>query len=97
MRVCALDDLQPPGAGARDGCRKLRPLVAAVGVDVLDEGVGATAPAQQHHCTVAILHAGGMDDDVQQEAERVNQDVALAARDLLARVEALRIERRAPF
>jgi hypothetical protein len=38
-----------------------------------------------------------MDDDVQQEAERVDQDVPLAARDLLARIEALRVERAAPF
>ena len=46
---------------------------------------------------VAILQIGGMDNDVQQEAERVDQDVPLAARDLLARIEALRVERAAPF
>jgi hypothetical protein len=38
-----------------------------------------------------------VDDDVHQEAERVDEDVALAARDLLARIVALRVERRAPF
>ena len=97
MRVAALDDLQLPGAGPGHGGGQLRSLIAAIGVDALDEGEGAAALVQQHHCAVAILHAGRMDDDVQEEAERVDQDVALAARDLLARVEALRIERRAPF
>ena len=33
----------------------------------------------------------------QQEAERIDEDVALASLDLLARIEALRIKRRAPF
>jgi hypothetical protein len=46
---------------------------------------------------VAILHVGRMDDDVQQEAERVDENVPLAARDLLARIKALRVERGAPF
>jgi len=47
--------------------------------------------------TVAILHVGGVDDHAQQEAERIDEDVALASLDLLARIEALRIKRRAPF
>jgi hypothetical protein len=34
-----------------------------------------------------------MDDDVQQQAERVNDDVPLAAGDFLARVVALRVDR----
>ena len=34
-----------------------------------------------------------MNDDVQQEAERVDENVPLAARDLLARIVALRVER----
>jgi len=38
-----------------------------------------------------------MDNDVQQQAERVDQDMALAARDLLGRVKALRVKRGAPF
>ena len=46
---------------------------------------------------VAILHIGGMDDDIQQEAERIDEDMPLAARDLLARIIALRVERGAPF
>ena len=38
-----------------------------------------------------------MDDDAQQEAQRVDQDVPLATFDLLARVVARRIERSPPF
>jgi hypothetical protein len=38
-----------------------------------------------------------VNDDVQEEAERVDEDVSLAARDLLARIVALRVERAAPF
>jgi hypothetical protein len=38
-----------------------------------------------------------MNDDAQQEAERIDEDVPLATRDLLARIKALRVERGAPF
>jgi len=46
---------------------------------------------------VAVLNVGGLDDDVQQEAERVDQDMALALGDLLARIIPLRVKRGAPF
>jgi hypothetical protein len=72
-------------------------LIACVGEDAFDERAGATYPAQQIAGAVAILHVGRMNNDAQQEAERVDEDVALAARDLLARIKALRVERRAPF
>ena len=38
--------------------------------------------------TITVLNISRMDDDVQQEAERVDQDVPLATFDLLARVVA---------
>ena len=38
---------------------------------------------------VAVLNIGGMDAHAEQEAECVDEDVALAARDLLARIKAL--------
>jgi hypothetical protein len=38
-----------------------------------------------------------MDDDVQQKAERIDQDMALAPGDLLARIKPLRVKREAPF
>jgi hypothetical protein len=38
-----------------------------------------------------------MHDDAQHQAERIDEDVPLAAGDFLARVEALRVDRRPPF
>ena len=46
---------------------------------------------------VAVLNIGGMNDNVQQETQRVDQDVPLATLDLLARVVARRIKPRPPF
>jgi len=97
VRIGALDDFELPCAGIGDDRSHLRPLIAAIGVDHLDEGEQTTGSAQQFVGTVAILHTGRMDRDVQDEAERIDEDVPLAARDLLARIEALRIDRRPPF
>lgn len=98
MRLVALDDLHRPGAGRGESGGCLRTLVAGVGEDALDEGEeAARAPIEDEPRPVAILHVGRMDDDVQEEAERVDQDVPLATGDLLARIIALRVERGAPF
>ena len=40
---------------------------------------------------VAVLNIRGMDAHAEQEAKCVDEDVALAARDLLARIKALRV------
>lgn len=93
MRLGALDDLQLPGAGLGDGGRHLRSLVRGVGDDALDEGEQTAGPPQQIEGTIAILDRGRMDHDIQKEAEGIDEDVALATRDLLARVVALRIDR----
>ena len=52
---------------------------------------------QQLEGAVTVLNIGGMNDDIQQETQRVDQDVPLATLDLLARVVARRVERRPPF
>lgn len=94
----ALDDLQLPGTGFCDGGDRLRPLVAGIGEDALDEREEAACALVKNELhPVAILHISRMDDDVQQEAERIDENVPLAARDLLARIEALRVESGAPF
>ena len=80
-----------------DGRRHLWSLVAGIGEDGLDEGERPARRAKQLAGAVAVLHVGGMDDDAQQQAERIDEDVALAPRDLLARIEALRVERSPPF
>jgi hypothetical protein len=97
MCVGALDDLEHPAAGNGDRLCPLRSLIAGIGEDALDEGEGAARLPQHLTHAVAILNVGGMHDDTQQEAERIDQDVPLAARNLLARIEALRVQRGAPF
>jgi len=97
MSFAALDDLEDPATGIGDCRCSLRSLIAGIAEDALDEGEGAARLSQHVAHAVAVLHIGGMDDDAQQEAERIDEDVALAPRDLLARIKALRVERGAPF
>ena len=87
--VGSFDDLDLPVAGFCSGGPNARPLIASVGVDTFDEGKQSPGPLVENQGgTVAILDAGGMNSDVQQEAKRVDEDVSLAALDLFARVEA---------
>ena len=98
VRVVALDDLQLPGAGLGNGGAGLGSLITGVGENAFEEREqAACAPIQDQFGAIAILNIGRMDGDIQEEAERVDEDMSLAARDFLARVEALRVERRAPF
>jgi len=97
MRVTALDDLQGPATCVGDDFRHLWSLIASIGEDTLDEGEQAPRRTEQVAGAIAILHIGGFNADAQQEAERIDEDVALAPGDLLSRVKALRIKRRAPF
>lgn len=89
MSIASLDDLQHP---ATFGCNSLScflGLVAGVGEDALDEWKQRPRALVDHEVrAVAILDIGGMNSDAQQEAERIDQDVPLAALDLLARVVA---------
>ncbi len=97
MRFGALDDLQFPRAGFGNNLSNPGSLIAGVGEDLLDRREAAAGVAQQAAGAVAILYAGPVDDDVQQQAEGVDDDVPLAARDFLARVVTLRVDRRPPF
>ena len=98
VQFVALDDFDHPMAAAGRGSRHAWSLVAGIGEDALDKGEqAARAPVENQPRPVAVLNVGGMDHDVQQEAERIDQDVALAPDDLLARIKPLRVERGAPF
>lgn len=97
MGIAALDDLQGPRTGLGDNLGHLWSLVAGVGKDAFDEWKGSPCRAQQVAGAIAILHVGRVDDDAQQQAQRIDQDVALAAGDFLPRIKALRVERGAPF
>src|SRR5438045_7631598 len=94
VQFVALDDLDHPTAGAGSGSRDSWSLITGIGEDALDEGEQtAGAPIENQSCPLAVLNVGGMDDDVQQKAKRVDKDVALAPDDLLARIKPLRVKR----
>jgi len=97
MRIGTFDDLDGPTTCVGNRLRGLGSLIAGIGEDTLDEGEGAARLPQNLAHAVAILNVGRMHDNAQQEAECVDKDMPLAARDLLARIKALRVERRAPF
>jgi hypothetical protein len=98
VQFVALDDFDDPASCVGSGFRDTRSLITRIGEDALDEGKAATgALVEDQPRAIAILDVGGMNDDVQEEAERVDENMPFAARDLLARIIALRVKRRAPF
>ena len=101
MPVAATHDLEFPGAGSGDDSLHLAALVARIRDDALDERKAPARAAQQSFCAIPILDAGRMNAHREEQAQRVGQDVALAAKDLRARVIAGQVERgpplRAPF
>jgi len=98
MWLGALDDLDLPSPGLRDVGGQAGAAVVGIGEDALDVWEAASgAPVEDQARAIAILHVSRMHDDVQEKAERVDEDVPLAALDLLARVIARRIERGPPF
>jgi hypothetical protein len=98
VQLAASDDLKLPGARLGDRGSSFRRLIASVGEDAFYERAEtAGAPIEYQPRTVAILDIRRVNDDIQQEAERVDQYVPLATLDLLARVIARRVERRPPF
>jgi hypothetical protein len=98
VQFVALDDLHDPATSLGCGGCHPRSLIAGIGEDAFDEGEqGSRARVQHQRGAVAVLNVGGVDGDAQQQTERVDKDMPLAARDLLARVIALGIERSPPF
>ncbi len=95
--VAALDDLDLPAAGCGDHISHSRSLIAPVGEYPRYEGKASSCCAQQSAGAVAVLNVAGKNAHAEQKAERVDEDVAFAARDFLARIVTLRIERKAPF
>src|SRR5947208_4209265 len=80
VQFVALDDLEHPTTAAGSRSRGARSLIAGIGEDALNEGKEAAgASIENQPRSVAVLNIGGMDDDVQQEAERIDKDMALAS------------------
>ncbi len=98
MKLVALDDLNCPMSALGNGLSDARSLIAAIGKDALDERIKAAGTLIEDEArAVAVLDVCGMHDDIQEKAERIDENVPFAARDLLACIIALRVERRAPF
>ena len=98
MQLVTLHDLDRQGSAQCERRRHLRFLIVGIGEDVFDEGEPAPcATVEYQPSAITILQVSRVDDDVQQEAKRVDENVPLATRDLLACVIPRWIERRAPF
>ena len=76
---------------------ELAALIGGIGEQRLQERIHPEQCRQQQDATVAILDVSRMNNGVQQQAERIYQNVALLALDLLARIIARRIEAGPPF
>ena len=52
---------------------------------------------EQQDAAIAILDVGGMDDGVQQQTQRIDENMPLLALDQLAGIEPVRIDASPPF
>lgn len=96
--IGALDDCKLPVARFAHLGRRDVPLVAAVGEDDPDEREERPGLFVEHQGgAVAVLNAGVVDHDVQQQPERVDEDVVLDTFDLFTRVVANGVRGRPPF
>jgi type I restriction enzyme R subunit len=71
--------------------RQSAPLIGGVGEEHFQEGLRPEQRCEQHDAAVAILDVGGMNDGVDQQAQRIYENVALLALDLLARIITMRV------
>ena len=69
-----------------------RPLVSAIGKEFLQKRKPAEQGSEDQNAAIAVLDIGWMHDGVQQQAYRVDKDVALLTFDLLTRIVARRID-----
>ena len=81
----------------RERVAKNRALIGAVGEQLRDEWKLTEQRRQEHDAAIAILNAGGMNDGVQQQTQRVDDNMPLLALDQVARIEPVRIDAGPPF
>ena len=98
MQFGELDDFDDPTAGARGGQCRARTLIACVGEDTQNEREQRSGAFVKHERgAITILDIGWVNGGAQQQAERVDEDMALLSLDLLARIIAMRIDPGPPF
>jgi len=74
----ALDDFDDPAAGARGGQCRARTLIACVGEDAQNEREQCSGAFVKHERgAITILDIGWVNGGAQQQAERVDEDMAL--------------------
>src|SRR5712672_2308953 len=96
--IGTLDDLHiHPRHYFCHGAAKQRASIAAIGVEFLQERIQAEHGRHHERAAVAILTVSSMNDGMNQQALRIDENVPLLALDLLSRVVARRINRSPPF
>ena len=92
MQFVALDDFDDPAAGACGVHCRLRSPIARVGEDAQDEREQGSRAFVENECrAVTILNVGRMNRGAQEQAQRIYENMALLALDLLSRIVAMRI------
>jgi hypothetical protein len=81
----------------RHGAAKQRALIAAIGVEFYQERIHAEHGRHDECAAVAILNVSGMNDGMNQQALRIDENMPLLALDLLSRIVARRINRSPPY
>ena len=81
----------------RQGAVEGQPLIGPVGKQPRQERMRPRQGREQQDAAVAILDIGGMNDGVEEQTQRIYENVALLALDLLARIVAMRIDAGPPF
>ena len=76
---------------------ELWPPIAAVGVQLEQEGIQAEQRRHDQHAAIAVLDARRMHQGVEQQTLGVYQDMALLALDPLAAIVAMRVDPDPPF
>ena len=98
MQFGAFDDFDNPVAGLGRGSSGTWTLIAGIGEDSNNGGIKRPRACIEHKCcTVAILDAGRMHGGAQQQTQRVYENVAFLALDLLSGIVAMRIDAHPPF
>jgi hypothetical protein len=98
VQFAALDDFDDPIATLGGGQSGARSLITGIGEDAQDEREQSSRALIENQCrAVAVLDIGRINGSAQQQAERVYENVALLALDLLSRIVTMRVDARPPF
>jgi hypothetical protein len=96
--IGALDDFGfDVGQDARQAFVECLSLIGRVGKELAQERMHPEHGGKQHEAAVAVLDVGAVNDRVEQQTQRIYENVALLAFDFLARIIAVRINPGPPF